>query len=72
MTAKQPTPMPEGITRPKAPAAPPKLRSVVSVNVNIVREPKYPVYCFDMWMWFDNQNAYLDWQDSLSVRIIGG
>ena len=24
MTAKQPTPMPEGISRPKAPAAPPK------------------------------------------------
>lgn len=24
MTAKQPTPMPEGISRPKAPAAPPR------------------------------------------------
>ena len=32
MTAKQPTPMPEGISRPKAPAAPP--RKPASSNPN--------------------------------------
>ena len=41
------------------------MNNIVSVQVEIKREPKYPVYCFDMWMWFDNQNTYLDWQDSL-------
>lgn len=65
MTAKAPTPMPENIKRPKAPSAPPKLNTVVTMNVRVGREPKYPVYAFDMWMWFDDQNAYLDWQDSL-------
>lgn len=71
MTTKAPTPMPEGMNRdnrPKAPAAPPKLNTVVTVNVKIEREAKYPAYAFDMWMWFDNQNAYLDWQDSLRKR----
>jgi len=69
MTAKAPTPMPEGMNRenrPKAPAAPPrKLNTIVTVNIKISPEPKYPVYWFDFWLQFDNQNAYLNWQDSL-------
>jgi hypothetical protein len=44
------------------------MNNIVSVQVEIKRESKYPVYCLDMWMWFDNQNAYLDWQDSLEYR----
>jgi len=41
------------------------MNNIVSIEVEIKREPEYPVYCFDMWMLFDNQNAYLDWSDSL-------
>lgn len=44
MTAKAPTPMPENAVRPKAPSAPPKLNTTVTVNVKIEREQKYPVY----------------------------
>jgi len=40
--------------------------NLVNVQVTIKSEPKYPVYAFDLWMWFDNQNAYLDWQDKVS------
>jgi hypothetical protein len=41
------------------------MESVVTTQVEIGKEPKYPVYAFGMWMWFDNQYAFLDWQDSL-------
>jgi hypothetical protein len=41
------------------------MESTITIQIGIKRELKYPVYCFDMWMWFDNQSAYLDWQDSL-------
>lgn len=33
MTAKQPTPMPIGIDRPKAPAAPPRKPALVTPNL---------------------------------------
>lgn len=68
MTAKAPTPMPENIKRPKAPSAPPKLSSIVTVNISFEKEPRCPVYAFDMWMWFDNYSAYLDWQDRLEYK----
>lgn len=40
------------------------------VNAQVVTKPgpKYPVYAFDMWMWFDNHSAYLDWQDGLEKK----
>lgn len=41
------------------------MENIVTIQIEIKREPKYPVYAFGMWMWFDNQSAYLDWQDSL-------
>jgi hypothetical protein len=68
MTAKSPTPMPKNIQRPGGPNAPPKFSNTVTVQVEIKREPKYPVYAFDMWMLFDNQSDYLDWQDGLEYR----
>lgn len=64
MTAKAPTPMPENIQRPKPPSAPPKLHNVVNVDIKIYERSKYPVYAFDMWMWFEDRDAYLDWIDS--------
>ena len=51
--------------RPKAPAAPPRITKVVTIQVEVKQSPKYPVYAFDMWMWFDKYSAYLDWQDRL-------
>lgn len=41
------------------------MNNIVTVQVEIKREPKYPVYCFDTWMWFESHSAYLDWQDGL-------
>lgn len=41
------------------------MQTTVNVTIEIKKPIKYPVYCFDMWMWFDSQSAYLDWQDSL-------
>jgi hypothetical protein len=42
MTAKQPTPMPEGITRPKAPAAPPRKPALASPN-NLTLEQAFDI-----------------------------
>jgi len=42
MTAKQPTPMPEGITRPKAPAAPPRKPALANPN-NITLEQVFDI-----------------------------
>lgn len=41
------------------------MENIVTMQIEIKREPKYPLYAFGMWMRFDNQNAYLDWQNSL-------
>lgn len=41
------------------------LHNVVTVQVNIEVNNHYPVYAFDMWMKFNSEYAYLDWQDTL-------
>lgn len=41
------------------------MTNIITIQVEIKQESKYPVYAFDMWMWFDSQSAYLDWQDRL-------
>lgn len=42
MTAKQPTPMPEGISRPKAPAAPPRKPALARPN-NLTLEQAFDI-----------------------------
>ena len=42
MTAKQPTPMPEGISRPKAPAAPPRKPALANPN-NLTLEQAFDI-----------------------------
>ncbi|MNL28283.1 hypothetical protein D3C87_1499200 [compost metagenome] len=42
MTAKQPTPMPEGIIRPKAPAAPPRKPALANPN-NLTLEQAFDI-----------------------------
>lgn len=57
MTAKQPTPMPKGVTRPRAPAAPPK-PPLVRVGAN-----GYPCHLCGSgmkpnWLFFKSKGCY--------------
>ena len=41
------------------------MNRIVSVSVNLVKEPSYPVLAYGMWMLFENRHAYLDWCNGL-------